>query len=212
MRRDLRRQPNVQHTGRRAPSARTFLILLALLTVSGSELRGQTGHRRYGVVVTHALSVRSAADFVERVRPGSIVLVASPLFVVRRWWSLEYSFGVIPLAWVRRSVAGDPPVRERSTALGVGVRPLGLRAVVQSPRVAFEATVSGAVLAYGRPTPTLDAASTNFLGSVSVGLRVQLLGVDINAGYRRAHMSNGGRADFNPGIDSNEVYLGVWFR
>jgi hypothetical protein len=190
---------------------RTLVILLAVLTVPASELHAQRGHRRYGVFVTHALSVRSPAHFVEPVRPGSIVFVASLPFVVRPWWSLEYSLGVIPLAWVRRSVVGDPPTRERSTSFGVGVRPVELRAALGSRRVTLEASIAGAVLRYGQPTPTLDAANTNFLGSASVGLRVQSLGLDISAGYRRAHMSNGGRADFNPGIDSNEIYLGVWF-
>lgn len=190
---------------------RALVVLLGILTLAGSELSAQRGHSRYGVVLTHALSVRSPAHFVEAVRPGSVVFSASLPVSSRRWWRLEYSFDLIPLAWVRRSVVGDPPLRECDTSFGFGVRPAGLRMVLGRPRVSVEAAISGAVVRYNRPTPALDAAKTNFIGSVSVGLRVQALGVDLGGGYRRTHISNGDRADYNPGIDSAEVYIGVWF-
>ena len=190
---------------------RTLVILVGVLTVPGGELHSQWSHVRYGVSLTNAFSVKSPLDFLESVRPGSVVLDASFPLSVRRWWRFEYSFGLIPLAWVRRSIVGDVYPRVRGTSFGVGVSPVGLRTVVGSRRVAVEASISGAVLRYNHPTPAANAAKTNLLGSVSVGIRVQLRGADIRGGYRRSHISNAGRADFNPGIDSAEFYVGIWF-
>jgi hypothetical protein len=191
-------------------STGTFALLLGVLTVSAADLHAQWDGLRYGVVLTNALAVSSPVEALEPMRPGSVVLDASLPLYVRNAWRVEYSFGLIPLAWVRQSIVGISASRVRDTSLGVGVRPVGLQILVGSGRVAIEGSAHGAILRFGRPTPAANAAKTNFVGSLSVGLRVQVRGVDLAGGYCRSHMSNGDRADFNPGIDSAGFYLGIW--
>lgn len=100
--------------------------------------------------------------------------------------------------------------RER-TAVGVGVRPAGLR-LTYRPGKRVQPFVAGStgLAFFNRSVPNALGRSLNFMFDVGAGVRVAVTpALILTAGYRYHHLSNGFRGQINPGVDANLVQLGV---
>jgi hypothetical protein len=105
---------------------------------------------------------------------------------------------------------GGPGPSDRSRRYGLGLAPLGAEVkarVVGSLGLLLNA-LAGA-LWFTQDVPIDGAGQFNFLASVGAGVTVGVPVVGrLNAGYRLAHMSNGGLGHPNPGLDASVWYLG----
>jgi hypothetical protein len=143
--------------------------------------------------------------------------------------AIDYVVDVMPGAWEsahRRADPTDPapgvPCSSEVCALrsaftgrdavyGVGAAPLGLR-ILFRPRAALQPYVaaSGGALWFRHPVPTPDAGRFNFIADAGGGIRYAHPGkIGVMAGYRLQHISNGGTAAVNPGLDAHMFYLGI---
>jgi hypothetical protein len=98
----------------------------------------------------------------------------------------------------------------RSAAMGAGVVPAGLQIYTLSiPPLRLFIGGSAGVLGFTRNTPVPEARRFNFV--MEAGGGAELLSRDGRAvvvGYRFNHLSNGGTAEVNPGVDTHFLYLG----
>ena len=97
------------------------------------------------------------------------------------------------------------------TAVGVGVRPAGLR-LTYRPHKRVQPFVAGStgLAFFDRSVPNALGRSLNFMFDVEAGVRVVLTPtLTLTAGYRYHHLSNGFRGQINPGVDANLFRLGV---
>ena len=97
------------------------------------------------------------------------------------------------------------------TAVGVGVRPAGLR-LTYRPHKRVQPFVAGStgLAFFDRSVPNALGRSLNFMFDVGAGVRVVLTPtLTLTAGYRYHHLSNGFRGQINPGVDANLFRLGV---
>jgi hypothetical protein len=106
--------------------------------------------------------------------------------------------------------SGPATFRERKTITGAGLSPVGFQLNFRRrERAQPFVQASGGFLYFGERVPDARGAQFNFTADFGGG-------VEVRAGARRAwtfgyryhHVSNGYRADVNPGFDSNLFYAG----
>ena len=143
-------------------------------------------------------------------------------------YSIDYVFDLVPVAFVSIPLSSD------SSSSGIGCQagnPCALRALFTDQRAVFGAgamplgfqfrfaphgrlqpfaSASGGLLWFTDRVPDRESARLNFAAELGVGI-VAMLGsrAGLLCGYRFHHLSNGGTAPSNPGVDSNLLYVGV---
>jgi hypothetical protein len=130
---------------------------------------------------------------------------------------LDYSARFVPAAYVRGNPkrAGTwngsawtiPAATKRSSVVGVGIKPLGARLWLGAARSRLETDLAVGVFAFSEPLLAANASRINFVLEVGIGVRISRIVV----GYRRHHISNGGFAEVNPGLNSDVVFVGFDF-
>ena len=116
-------------------------------------------------------------------------------------------------AALRRNPDGETERIEPSTAYGLGLAPFGLQLELfrQNP-VYLTLGGGGGLLLFDRDVPRLDTRKMNFTVTLNAGLRARVFeDWELTFGYKFHHLSNAGTGTFNPGLDSNMLYLG-WMR
>jgi len=215
---------------------RSVLLLAALATagaLAATSVAAQGPARSIGVSVGHSMTSGSSAHAPLCVCPNADVLapvsVSSLEFDVA-WrlaggsrWGLEYPLRVVPLALVRnnptdaaqRGSTGQgwtiSAMPLRASTFGFGVKPAGLRGWLGSPLIALQADASGGFMHFGTPLFAANGARFNFVAELGVGVRIEVPGAGRTViGYRWHHLSNGGLAEVNPGLNSDMLTVGFW--
>lgn len=200
-----------------------FVALLLAIATPGIAA-SQSTHVEVGIFRSTSFGTGGPLSAVETTQFHSVEVDVSVPVLARGRWRLDASLGVIPLAWVRETALGPATVAStqdrwlvptqdgRATSRGLGVRPLGLRGILGTGKVQLQAEAGAGVLRFGIPTPSSNATRLNFSGELGVGVRVELARSHVGFGYRLHHLSNAGRGDVNPGIDSHMLYAGFWIR
>ncbi|WP_263785413.1 acyloxyacyl hydrolase [Salinibacter grassmerensis] len=140
--------------------------------------------------------------------------------------TLTYTADLLPVLFLSipagalSPLPSDRPAPERTsspsrpqgrTAVGVGVRPAGLRLTFR-PDEHLQPFLAGStgLAFFNRSVPNALGRSLNFMFDVGAGVRVVVTSALIlTAGYRYHHLSNGFRGQINPGVDANLFQLGV---
>ncbi len=101
----------------------------------------------------------------------------------------------------------------RQAVYGAGVAPAGLELRLNVTRfLAFLARGDAGLVYFPRPVPDPEGRRLNFLGEAAVAAEVRLAQrVWLTGGYRFNHISNGGSAPVNTGMDSRMLELGLTF-
>lgn len=158
---------------------------------SGPTLIGATEDTRLGLVAFRYARVLARGDSV----------------------ALRYTIDAVPVATLsfpvfEASGAGVLKVRRRIT--GAGLAPVGFQVNFRRrERVQPFAQTSGGFLYFGERIPTEQGAQFNFTADFGGGVQWKTAARRAwTIGYRYHHVSNGYRADVNPGFDSNLFYVG----
>jgi hypothetical protein len=130
--------------------------------------------------------------------------------------SLKYTIDAVPVAslWFPVFEQAAPPatgvLKRRRRATGAGLSPVGFQLNFRRrERVQPFLQTSGGFIYFGSRIPDERGARFNFTGDFGGG--VQWKTAQRRAwtfGYRYQHVSNGYRAQVNPGFDSNLFYVG----
>ena len=103
-----------------------------------------------------------------------------------------------------------PPLKERRTITGAGLSPVGFQLNFRRrERAQPFVQASGGFLYFGERIPDARGAQFNFAADFGGGVEWKTgPRRSWTFGYRYHHVSNGYRADVNPGFDSNLFYAG----
>ena len=164
----------------------------------------------------------------EDARFGMVALRYARVFLDGDAWALKYTVDAVPVAVLNyeRIVFVPQPgsfaVRtDRETVYGAGLAPIGFQLNLRRrERVQPFLQISGGFLYFAADVPEARSAIApdrhggqfNFTADFGGGVQVatgQRRAVTL--GYRYHHVSNGNRAPFNPGFDSNLFYAGFSF-
>ena len=102
----------------------------------------------------------------------------------------------------------------RRTTYGIGFAPIGFEFNFRRrKRVQPVLGINAGLLHFTRDVPIAHSAATNFTFSWGAGLQIFTSpSKSVTVGYRFHHISNANSGDpFNPGIDSNFIYVGYSF-
>jgi hypothetical protein len=132
--------------------------------------------------------------------------------------SFKYTIDAVPVASLSFPVfesvetppAGFVTRKERRTITGAGLSPVGFQVNFRRrERVQPFAQASGGFLYFGERIPDERGAQFNFTADFGGGVQWKTGARRAwTLGYRYQHISNGYRADANPGFDSNLFYIG----
>ncbi|MBA3889006.1 MAG: acyloxyacyl hydrolase [Gemmatimonadaceae bacterium] len=142
--------------------------------------------------------------------------------------ALDYILDAVPAArvsmvrddtdppWCRDAKPGEPcvtspVVSDTRPVLGFGIAPVGIQVRHRSgARVQSYANLSGGMLRFAREMPMDGAARVNYTAELGAGVLIGRPGkLGVAVGYKFYHISNGGTAMHNPGIDNHMVVVGV---
>lgn len=107
------------------------------------------------------------------------------------------------------NVNGASPWTTR--AVGIGVLPLGFTALAPIvPRLRFQLRAAAGGIRLSRPVPVLEGHKFNFLAEASTSLELRVNStISLTAGMVFNHISNGGTAAINPGMNSRMIEFGI---
>jgi len=129
----------------------------------------------------------------------------SRTILVRPAMAVRYTLDVIPYARL-----SDPS----ESATGKGAAPVGFEMRFRpGARIAPLARFAGGFIYFNNDMPRSGGARFNFTAALGGGVRIGLTrSIAIEADYAYHHLSNGYRAEMNPGFDSNLVLIGFSLR
>jgi hypothetical protein len=217
---------------KRSPAAVAFALLLSVCAAAraqdaaglsepeeaaGAHQRGVYGMERaaneYGVWGGGSFSSPTLIGSTERVRLGLVAFRYARVLARGENLALMYTLDAVPVASMSfpsfEASAGG--VREvRKTITGAGLSPVGFQLNFRRrERVQPFAQASGGFLYFGERVPDTRGAQFNFTGDFGGGVQWKTGARRAwTVGYRYQHVSNGYRADVNPGFDSNLFYVG----
>jgi hypothetical protein len=95
-------------------------------------------------------------------------------------------------------------------AVGIGIRPLGFTALAPiAPRLRFQLRGAAGALRLSKPVPLIEGHKFNFIAEASTGLELRVSSaLSLTAGMVFNHISNGGTAAINPGMNSRMFEFG----
>lgn len=196
-----------------------YSIVFALLPANGADTPGRAPRSNFALVRgmnefgLWAGGSPDSVDFIGRVPDTSLVLVGLRYGRILAAWeslSLEYTFDILPAAVV---FAPERVRRRDSTTYGAGVSPLGFKINFgQESWIKPFVAASIGFLYFQDEVPVPDSSRFNFTPEIGAGLQFFLTPrTALTLGYKFHHISNAGRSDRNPGLDSNVIYLGYSF-
>jgi hypothetical protein len=183
---------------------------------SGAQ-RGVYGMERaaneYGVWGGGSFSSPTVIGSTERTRLGLVAFRYARVLARGENLALKYTLDAVPVAALSfpSFEATGAGLREvRKTITGAGLSPVGFQLNFRRrERVQPFAQASGGFLYFGERVPDVRGAQFNFTGDFGGGVQWKTGARRAwTAGYRYHHVSNGYRADVNPGFDSNLFYIG----
>ncbi|HWW74213.1 MAG TPA: acyloxyacyl hydrolase [Pyrinomonadaceae bacterium] len=183
----------------------------------GARQRGVYGMERaaneYGFWGGGSFSSPNVIGTTERVRLGLVAFRYARVVARGENLALKYTLDAVPVASMsfpvfETTAAGTREVRK--TITGAGLSPVGFQLNFRRrERVQPFAQASGGFLFFGERVPDARGAQFNFTGDFGGGVQWKTGARRAwTVGYRYHHVSNGYRADANPGFDSNLFYLG----
>ena len=184
---------------------------------AGVQQRGVYGMERaaneYGVWGGGSFGSPTLIGTTERVRLGLVAFRYARVLARGENLALKYTLDAVPVAAMsfpsfETTAAGTREVRR--TITGAGLSPVGFQLNFRRrERVQPFAQASGGFLYFGERVPTSGGAQFNFTGDFGGGVQWKTGARRAwTVGYRYHHVSNGYRADVNPGFDSNLFYVG----
>ena len=180
---------------------------------SGGPYGLEKAANEFGVWGGGSLSGPTLIGKTERTRSGLLAFRYARVLARGDNLALKYTLDAVPLAALSFPVfeASGASFREvRRTITGAGLAPVGFQLNFRRrERVQPFAQASGGFLYFGERIPTERGAQFNFTADFCGGVQWKTGARRAwTVGYRYHHVSNGYRADVNPGFDSNLFYVG----
>jgi hypothetical protein len=184
---------------------------------SAPQSRGVYGFERaaneYGFWGGGSFSSPTLIGKTEGTRFGLVAFRYARVLARGESLALKYTLDAVPVAslsfpWFDPSAASPREVRK--TITGAGLSPVGFQLNFRRrERVQPFAEGSGGFLYFGERVPDARGAQFNFTADFGGGVQWKTGARRAwTVGYRYHHLSNGYRADVNPGFDSNLFYVG----
>lgn len=180
----------------------------------GVRQRGVYGMERaaneYGVWGGVSFSSPTLIGSTERVRLGLVAFRYARVLARGDNLVLKYTLDAVPVASMSFPSFEASAGGVRKTITGAGLSPVGFQLNFRRrEHVQPFAQASGGFLYFAERVPDTRGAQFNFTGDFGGGVQWKTGPRRAwTVGYRYHHVSNGYRADVNPGFDSNLFYVG----
>jgi hypothetical protein len=178
---------------------------------AGGAFGMETSVNEFGIWGGGSFSAPTLIGKTEGVRFGLVGLRYARVLARGDNLALKYTLDVAPLASMSFPVVEPGGARRaRRTITGAGLSPVGFQLNFRRrERVQPFAQGSGGFLYFGERVPEERGAQFNFTADFGGGVQWKTGARRAwTLGYRYHHVSNGYRADVNPGFDSNIFYVG----
>jgi len=111
----------------------------------------------------------------------------------------------------RYCASTDVPSPWTTRASGFGILPLGFTALAPvAPRLRFQLRGAAGAVRLSKPVPVLEGHKFNFLAEASTTLELRVSSsIALTGGMVFNHISNGGTAAINPGMNSRMIEFGI---
>ena len=204
-------------------SMRLMIAVALLPPLAALPAGAQDANPNVSMSAHYALETGRPFSAVSTVKFASIDVSMTWRVAGGQTWDLELPVTVTPVALLLHNLTG-PAISidgalwvfgpfQRVTSRGMGVKPVGIRAVKRIGRSAVYVGLAGGAISFDRPVPAENSHRFNLLGDLDAGLRLPLGDRhQVNLGYRFNHLSNANRGEINPGIDSHMLSMGVSVR
>ncbi|HEX5972434.1 MAG TPA: acyloxyacyl hydrolase [Gemmatimonadaceae bacterium] len=105
----------------------------------------------------------------------------------------------------------ETPSPWTTRATGIGILPLGFTALAPiAPRLRFQLRGAAGGVRLSKPVPVLEGHKFNFLAEASTTLELRVTSsYSLTGGLVFNHISNGGTAAINPGMNSRMIEFGI---
>lgn len=176
------------------------------------------GTNEFGLFAGTSLNNPTLIGTVTGERLTAVALRYGRVLGTKGGMAFEWTVDAVPAAFVseRRFVANATPSglftveTRREAVYGAGLSPIGLKFNFRRERrVKPFASATGGFLYFAKQVPLNGSSQFNFTfdfgGGVQIFTRSRRA---VTAGYKFQHISNGGTASFNPGLDANVIYAG----
>lgn len=197
----------------------TFVLFVLLLFITFSF--AQNNEEAKNEFMVWAGGSPASNDFIgttKKARLGIIGLRYARIFKPGKHISLKYTADAVPFTVLSHPSLRVVPIGNNNFRLeefrrsdyAWGITPIGMQVNFRrQKKVQPFVGTSGGFLAFRKKIPNNLGAKFNFTADVSGGLQIMLKNKKaVTFGYKYHHLSNGYRADFNPGFDSNVFYVG----
>jgi hypothetical protein len=188
--------------------------------VSKGDYVLKRGDNEFGILGGTSLNTPTLIGTTEDGHLTFVALRYGRVLGTRGGFAFQYTVDAVPVAVVSQpefvvtQQSTTPPVftvqRVHRSVYGAGISPIGFKFIFRRRnRVQPFASTSGGFLYFAKQVPAPGSSQFNFTFEFSGG--VQLFTASrksITLGYKFQHVSNGGTAAFNPGLDANVIYAG----
>lgn len=178
----------------------------------------QKGWNEFGVWGSISFDATTLIGKTPDARFGNIGLRYGRVLLASKTVAFEWTIDAIPVSvlsnhrftFVPNGTGGFNVAQTRKSVYGWGAAPIGLKFNFRRHRrVQPFGQATGGFLYFNEQVPVTGAARFNFTFDFSGG--VQIVNSNRRAftiGYKYEHISNGYRANFNPGVDVQMIYAG----
>lgn len=185
-------------------------------TNGNSSFALKRGVNEFGIFSGTSLNTPTIIGTVEDSRLTLVGLRYGRILGTIKRVAFEYTVDVIPVAVVSQprfvAIPTAPGTfsiqKEHQSVYGVGIAPVGFKFNFRrDKRVQPFSSTSGGFLYFTKQVPAPGSSQFNFTFNFSGGVQILTSSRKaITLGYEFRHISNGGTAQFNPGLDANIIY------
>lgn len=124
--------------------------------------------------------------------------------------SLNLATEIIATSWIRYPIDGVNGFREN--VFGLGFIPARFHIPLSKKTNGLFLTASGGFMVFNRVFPSNKGTRFNYVLDTGIGYQFYAGEKTIlQAGYKLKHLSNGNTGESNPGIDSQNIFIGILF-
>lgn len=177
--------------------------------IQNSQQKTDRAKNEFSVLVGWSISSPTLIGTTEDARLGALALRYGRDVFSKKNVALQYGVEITPVAAL--SLPNRTFARRRELVYGIGVSPVGFKLNFRKEkRLQPFAGTSGGLFYFTKDVPVINASKFNFTFDFGGGVQIFTRNKRaVTIGYKYQHISNGGTARVNPGIDANIFYVGV---
>ncbi|PWN07096.1 acyloxyacyl hydrolase [Rhodohalobacter mucosus] len=187
-----------------------FSVKTSAQTQEGQSSPEELFRPAFGITGNYSPNSFKAWGKVRNTRQSQIMLSYQHTKVTLGKVPVRISTDLIVSSWIRYPIDGANGPREN--VFGLGLIPANFDIPLSKKTSGLFLTASAGFLVFDRVFPTVTGTRFNYMLAAGIGYRYQAgENMALQGGYKLKHLSNGNTGETNPGIDSQNIFVGILF-